>query len=138
MREFMSSLGYPVASATSTLEDSQGNVRAIIASHIHDNTCHLAIKISCLNKQYVAGIIKLMCTKTTLQLDDVNTKSLCDKHLRAILSFLVVGVWFYPQSDMKHYLYLYLGCCQLLKDYIFCHGRPILISSSSPELTWPF
>jgi hypothetical protein len=45
MRDFMSSLGYPVAGATPTLEDSQGNIRAIKSSCIHDNTRHLTTKI---------------------------------------------------------------------------------------------
>jgi hypothetical protein len=126
----MSSLGYPIAGATPTLEDSQGTIRAIKASRIHDNTRHLATKISWLNEQYVAGIIKLMYTKTTLQLADINTKPLCGKHLQAMLSFLI-GVRFYPQVYTKHYASLYLDCCQLLKDYIR-HGRPIPTSSTVP------
>jgi hypothetical protein len=49
MRDFMSSLGYPVAGATPTLEDSQGTICDIKTSRIHDNTRHLATKISWLN-----------------------------------------------------------------------------------------
>jgi hypothetical protein len=127
MRDFMSSLVYPVAGATPALEDSQGTIRSSKASHVHDNTRHLATKMLWLNEQYVAGIIKLMYTKTTLQLADVNTKPLCGKHLQAMLSFLV-GVWLYPQADTNHFQPLYLECCQLLKDYIH-HGRLIPISS---------
>jgi hypothetical protein len=66
MRGFMSSLGHPVAGATPTLKYSQGIIRAIKASRIHDNTRHPATKISWTNEQYVAGIIKLMYTKTKL------------------------------------------------------------------------
>jgi hypothetical protein len=93
MRDFMSSLGCPVAGTAPTLEDSQCSFRVIKASRIHDNTRHLATKMPWLNEQYVAGIIKFMYTKTTLQLADVNTKSLCGKHLQSMLSFLI-GVRF--------------------------------------------
>jgi hypothetical protein len=51
LHDFMSSTGYPVGSATPTLEDSQGTICAIKASRINDNTRHLATKISCLNDQ---------------------------------------------------------------------------------------
>jgi hypothetical protein len=60
MHDFMSSIGYLVAVVTPTIEDSQGTICAIKASRIHDNTRHLTTKISWLNEQYVAGIIKLM------------------------------------------------------------------------------
>jgi hypothetical protein len=101
IRDFASSLGYTFGAGTPTLDDSQGTIRAIKTSRIHDNTRHLATKISWLNEQYVAGIIKLLYTKTTLQLADVNTKPLCGKHLQAMMYFLV-GVRYYPQSDTKH------------------------------------
>jgi hypothetical protein len=128
IREFSSSLGYPFDAGTPTLDDSQGTIRAIKASRIHDNTRHLHTKISWLDEKYVAGIIKLLYTKTTLQFADVNTKPLCGKHLQAMLSFLV-GVRYYPQSNTKHYQSLYLDHCQLLKDYIQ-FGRPIPISKT--------
>jgi hypothetical protein len=127
-RDFASSLGYPFGAGTPTLDDSQGTIRAIKASRIHDNKRHLATKIYWLNEQYVAGVIKLLYTKTTLQLADVNIKPLCGEHLQAMLSFLV-GVLYYPHSDTKHYQSLYLDHCQLLKDYIL-FGRPIPISKT--------
>jgi hypothetical protein len=102
IRDFASSLGYPFGAGTPTLDDSQGTIRAIKASRIHDNTRHLDTNISWLNEQYVVGIFKLLYTKTILQLANVNTKPLCGKHLQAMLSFLV-GVRCYPQSDRKHY-----------------------------------
>jgi hypothetical protein len=51
IRDFASSLGYPFGAGTPTLDDSQGTIRAIKASCIHDNTRHLATKISRLNEQ---------------------------------------------------------------------------------------
>jgi hypothetical protein len=128
IRDFASSLGYPFGAETPTLDGSQGTIQAIKASRINDNTRHLAAKISWLNQQYVAGIIKLLYTKTTLQLADVNTKPLCGKHLQAMLSFLV-GVRYCHQFDTKHYQSLYLDNYQLLKDYIR-FGRPIPISKT--------
>jgi hypothetical protein len=78
MRVFMSSLGYPVAGTTpTTIEENHSIIRAIKAYRIHDTTRHPAKKIMWLKEQYVAGIIKLMYTKTTLQLTDVNTRPLC-------------------------------------------------------------
>jgi hypothetical protein len=129
IRDFASSLGYPFGAGTTTFNDSQGIIQAIKVSRIHGNTIYLATKISWLNEQYVAGIIKLLYTKTTLQLADVNTKPLCGKHLQAMLSCLV-GVHYYPQSDTNHYQSLYLDHCQLLKDYIR-FGRPIPISENT-------
>jgi hypothetical protein len=102
LRDFMASTGYPIGSATPTLKNIQGEIRAIKASRIHDSTRHLATKISWLNEQYVSGIIKLMYTKMTLQLADLNTKPLCGKHLQAMIYFLV-GVRYYPQDTTKHY-----------------------------------
>jgi hypothetical protein len=88
LRDFTARTGYPVGTDNPTIEDSQGTFRTIKTSHIHDNTRPLATKISWLNEQYVAGIIKLMYTKPSLQLADLNTKPLCGKHLQAIIAFL--------------------------------------------------
>jgi hypothetical protein len=133
IRDYASSLGYPFRAGTRHLNGSQGTIRSIKASFIHDNTRHLAHKISWLNEQYVAGIIKLLYTKTTLQLSNVNTKPLSGKHLQAMISFRV-GVRYYPQPDTKHYQSLYLDHCQLLKDYIH-FGRPIPITKTPSAST---
>jgi hypothetical protein len=102
------------------LSNSRGTIRAIKASRIHDNTRHLAMKISWLNDKY---------TKTTLQLANLNTKPLCEKNLQVIIVFRV-GVRYYPQENTKHYQSLYLDCCQISKYYLL-RGRSIPVSSVS-------
>jgi hypothetical protein len=74
--DFLASLGYPVGAPTPTFEDNQGIIKAIRASRIYDNTRHLVTNVPWLNEQYTAGIIKLLYTKTMLQLSDCNTKPL--------------------------------------------------------------
>jgi hypothetical protein len=66
LHDFLASLGYTIGAPTPTFEDNQGTIKAIRASRIHDNTRHLEMKLSWLNKQYTVGIIKLFYTKTTL------------------------------------------------------------------------
>jgi hypothetical protein len=73
-RDFLVSLGFPIGDPTPTFEDNQGTIHSIWASHTHNNTHHLATKISWLNEHYLAGIIKLLYTKAQLQLSDCNTK----------------------------------------------------------------
>jgi hypothetical protein len=93
---------YPVGATTPTFEDNQGTIKAICASRIHDNTRYLATKISCLNEQYIDGIIKLLYAKMTLQLSDINTKLLCGKYLQAMIAYLI-GIRVYPLLDTKHH-----------------------------------
>jgi hypothetical protein len=64
LRDVLASLEYPVGAPTPTFEEDQGTAKAIRASIIHDNTRHLAMKVSWLNKQHTASIIKLLYTKT--------------------------------------------------------------------------
>jgi hypothetical protein len=79
------------------------------------------------------GIIKLMYTKMTVQLANLNTKPLCGKYLQVMIAFLV-GVRYYPQENTKHYQSLYLDCCHISKYYLR-HGRTIPVSSVS---SWIF
>jgi hypothetical protein len=117
LRDFLASVGYPICDTTSTFEDNQGTITSIKASRLHKNTCHLYTHISWLNKHYVMGIIKLLYTKISLQLSDINTKPLCGHHFQAIFTY-GIGVLHYPASDSQHYQYLYLEVCRLLDDYI--------------------
>jgi hypothetical protein len=126
LRDFVSSLGYPIGTGIPILEDSQGTIRAIKSSRIHEKTRHLATKTTWLNELYTAGIVTLIYTKTMLQLADINTKPLCGKHLQAIVPFLV-GVRYFPPPETKHFQSLYLDCCQILKEYLR-HGQPIPVS----------
>jgi hypothetical protein len=125
----ISSLAYQVGAPTPTFEDNQGTIKAIRASRIYDNAHHLATKISLLNNQYIAGIIKLIYTKTTLQLSDINTEPCCGKSRQAVISFLV-GVRFYPLKDTKHFQSLFLDYYQLLTGDNR-HGKPIPVTDSS-------
>jgi hypothetical protein len=100
LRDFVSSLGYPIDTGIPRLEDSQGTIRSINPSCIHENTRHLAAKITWLNELYAAGIITPLYTKTMLQLADITTKPLCGKHLQAMISFLI-GVRYYPLPQNK-------------------------------------
>jgi hypothetical protein len=60
---FLSSIGYPVGEPTPTFEDNQGAIKSSKVSRLHENTHHLATRISWLNEQYTMqytmGIIKL-------------------------------------------------------------------------------
>jgi hypothetical protein len=103
-------LGYPMGDGTPAFEDNKGTINSICSYWIHDNIRHLATKISWLNELYTAGILKLLYTKTTLELDDCNTKPLCCKSFKAMLSFLL-SLWYSPLSDSKHYQSLYLEDC---------------------------
>jgi hypothetical protein len=87
------------------------------------------MKVCWINGQYTAGIIKLLYTKTMLQLSDCNNKPLCGKSLQAIIAYLI-GLHLYPLDDTKHYKSLYLNCCQLLK-YDIRHNQPTVATSSS-------
>jgi hypothetical protein len=89
LHDFLASIGYPVGAPTRTFDDNQGTIKAICASRIHDNMRHLKTKVSLLNEQYTAGIIKLLYTKTILQLSDCNIKPLCGKSLQAMLAYLI-------------------------------------------------
>jgi hypothetical protein len=63
------------------------------------------------------GIIKLLYTKTSLQLSDINTKYLCGQKIQAILAY-AIGVHHYPVADSQHHQSLYLDVNRLLADYI--------------------
>jgi hypothetical protein len=130
IRDFLSSIGYPVGEPTPTLENNQGTITFIKASLLQENNYHLATHISWLNEQYTMGIIKLLYTKTILQLLDCNTKPLWGRHLQSILAY-VMGVPFYPAPNSKHYQSLYLNVFRLLSDYI-TYSEPIPLSSPDP------
>jgi hypothetical protein len=106
-RDFTSSVGYPIGDPTAKFDDNQGTIKCAKASHLHDNTRHLATHIYWINEQYIMGIIKLLYTKTALQLSDCNTKPLCGRSLQATIAY-IVGIRHYPDSDSKHYRDLYL------------------------------
>jgi hypothetical protein len=98
LRDFLSSVGYPIGDATPIFEDNQGTIKSIKASRLHKNTHHVATRIYCLKEHYAMGIIKLIYTKASLQLYDINTKPLCGQNFQAILAY-VIGVRNYPASD---------------------------------------
>jgi hypothetical protein len=81
------------------------------------------------SKSNTIGIIKLMYTKTVLQLADINTTPICGRHLQSMVAYFV-DIRFYPASDYQHYMSLYLGVCRLMLDYIK-YGKPIPISGSA-------
>jgi hypothetical protein len=140
LRDFIASVAYPIGDASPTFEDNQGTIKSIKASRLHKNTRHLATIISWLNEHYVMGIIKLLYTKTSLKLSDINTKPLCGQHFQAILAYVIGVRHYYPASNSQHYQSLYLEVCRLLADYIK-NRKPIPVSrdcSSSRYRHLPF
>jgi hypothetical protein len=128
IRDFTYSVGYPMGDPTATMEDNQKTIKCVCASRLQTNTGHLATRISWLNKQYVMGVIKLLYTKTTLQLSDCNTKPLNGRDLQSIISY-IFRIRHYPDSKSKHYQDLFLADCRLLSDYLK-NGKPIPATSS--------
>jgi hypothetical protein len=126
LRDFLASNGYHIGDATPTFKYNQGTIKYIRASRLNENTRHLATLISWINEQYVMVIIKLLYTKTSLQLSNINTKPLCGQYFQAILAY-VIGVRHYPTSDSQHYQSLYLDVSHLFAGYIK-NGKPIPIS----------
>jgi hypothetical protein len=56
IHDFLGSVGYPVGDTTPKFEDNQATIKSIEASCIHQNTRHLATRISWLNECYTMGI----------------------------------------------------------------------------------
>jgi hypothetical protein len=72
----------------------------------------MATNMPWLNEQYTSGIIKLLCTKTALQLSDIN-----GKYLQAMIAYLI-GIHVYPLPDTNRHKPLFLDCWALYMPYI--------------------
>ena len=102
LRQFASSIGYPIGSPILTYEDNQATIACVLANRVSNNLRHVDVMIRALHEWYIAKHFVPGYTNTNNQLADLNTKPHGSATYRR-LAHRIVGVRFYPSPGAKHY-----------------------------------
>ena len=106
LRNFSSSIGYPIGTPSTVYKDNAGTIKAITSDRITPTHRHHDVKISTVIYHKQKGSIAIEHSKSEHMLADPNTKPHGGKTLHMKIDRLI-GSRYYPPKDSTHYNLLF-------------------------------
>ena len=123
VRNFSTSIGYPIMEPTTIFEDNQGTIKSINTDKVTPTHRNHDVMIHSVLHHKRIGTFQVRDCKSELMLADPNTKPLGGPTLKRKID-RIIGTQYYPPEDSEHYKLLFLA-------------REVSIDNISPSPTTP-